>query len=309
MNKHKQIDILSMSNFFDSTIESFADTFNFIPVDKLNQFEHSIKGILATPWVKVDEGLISKLPDLQIISCFGTGIDCVDRKAALEKGVVITNTPDVVTEDTADTALVLLLMLARNVVNSIQHIKSGNWKTLPAPMGTCVFGKTLGILGLGKIGTRIAERATAFGLNVIYHNRTQRDVPYSYYDSLEEMARVSDFLVVSCTGGQETKHIINMNILKALGRKGFLINVSRGITVNEDELIACLKDKIIAGAGLDVYQNEPHVKEDFLYLDNIVTLPHIGTATTETRIKMLNLVLENVKAYFYSGAALTPVLA
>ncbi len=309
MNKQERIDILSMSNFFDSTIEPFADTFNFIPVDSLNQHEHSIKGILATPWVKVDEALISKLPNLQIISCFGTGIDCVDRKAAAKKGVIITNTPDVVTEDTADTALILLLMLARNVVGSIQHMKSGNWKTVPAPLGTCVFGKTLGILGLGKIGTRIAERAAAFGLKVIYHNRTKRDVPYSYYGSLEEMARASDFLVVSCTGGQETKHIIDMNILKALDQKGFLINVSRGITVNEDDLIACLRDKTIAGAGLDVYQNEPHIQEDFLRLDNIVTLPHIGTATIETRIKMLNLVLQNVKSYFYSGAALTPVLA
>lgn len=309
MNKQERIDILSMSNFFDSTIEPFSDTFNFIPVDRLNQHEHSIKGILATPWVKVDEALISKLPNLQIISCFGTGIDCVDRQAAAKKGVVITNTPDVVTEDTADTALVLLLMLARNVVNSIQHVKSGNWQTVPAPLGTCVYGKTLGILGLGKIGTRIAERATAFGLKVIYRNRTKRDVPYSYCDSLEKMARASDFLVVSCTGGHETKHIIDMNILKALGQKGFLINVSRGITVNEDDLIACLRDNAIAGAGLDVYQNEPHIKEDFLRLGNLVTLPHIGTATIETRIKMLNLVLQNVKSYFYNGAALTPVLA
>ncbi len=308
MNKQDRIDILCMSNFFDSTIELFADTFNFIPVDSLNQYEHSIKGILATPWVKVDEALISKLPNLQIISCFGTGIDCVDRQAAAKKGIIITNTPDVVTEDTADTALVLLLMLARNVANSIQHVKSGNWKTVPAPLGTCVHGKTLGILGLGKIGTRIAERATAFGLQVIYHNRTKRDVPYSYCDSLEEMARASDFLVISCAGGQETKHIIDMNILKALGQKGFLINVSRGITVNEDDLITCLRDKTIAGAGLDVYQNEPHINEDFLHVDNIVTLPHIGTATTETRVKMLNLVLENVKAYFYSGAVLTAVL-
>lgn len=303
----KLISVLAMDHFFDAVIKNRPAPINIIYPEDIDANIMSIHGILTTPWSKVDSTLINRLPNLKIISCFGTGIDSVDKIAALQNNIIITNTPDVVTEDTADIAMALLLCLSRHIVFNDKYARAGKWKSSPAPLGTSVFGKTLGIVGLGKIGSRIADRAVAFGLNVIYHSRTKKSAPFHYYDSLIEMAKQTDFLIVCCPGGNETKNLINLDVLTALGTKGYLINVSRGSTVNESDLIHTLENNLIAGAGLDVYINEPNIPEALTQMDQVVLLPHIGTATKETRKKMLMLAINNIQSFLESGKALTPV--
>lgn len=309
MNSKHSIHVLCLSDFFNSILglSPLTNGIQFIYPEEIHCKGHLVQGIMATPWTKVDTELLNKLPHLKIISCFGVGIDNVDRKKAQERGIIITNTPDIVTADTADITLTLLLALARNVVLNDQFVRSGQWQNFPAPLGVSIFGKTVGILGLGKVGLAIASRSLAFGMKVVYHSRTKKNVPFQYFNHLCDMAKKSDFLIVSCTGDLTTKHIVNLEVLTALGKNSYLINVSRGITVNEDDLIFALQNKLIAGAGLDVYQNEPNIRTEFSLLSNVVLLPHIGTATKETREKMLNLTLNNIQAFFMNGKALTPI--
>jgi lactate dehydrogenase-like 2-hydroxyacid dehydrogenase len=303
----KKTKILIVDNFFDPVIGNLQNIFDLIYPENLENNLKDIQGIITNPWFKIDEQLIGSLPQLKIISCFGTGIDSVDKIAATKRGIIITNTPDIVTEDTADIAMTLLLCLSRNIIFNDQYVKTGNWAKSTPPLGMSISGKTVGIIGLGKIGQRIADRAICFGLNVIYYNKTKKESSLQYYENLEEMAKKSHFLIVCCTANNDTKNMINLKILKALGNKGFLINISRGSTVNENDLIFSLENKIIRGAGLDVFQNEPNINEKFFTLENIILLPHIGTATAETRIKMLNLTLDNIKSYFQTGKALNIV--
>lgn len=306
---HKKISVLCMNNFFDSALHILGEQFKILYLNELNSTQDkSVEAILTTPWSTVNAELIAKFPNLKIISCFGVGIDVIDKKSALEKNITITNTPNVVTEDTADIAMALILAVARNLVFNDNYVRSGKWRHVPAPLGISLYGKTMGIVGLGNIGSKIAERAATFGLNIIYHARTKKDVAYSYYANLIEMAEHCNFLVIACPGGEETKNIINLNVLKALGKEGYLVNISRGSTVNEDDLLNALENNLIAGAGLDVYLNEPHIREDFFKFEQVVLLPHIGTATKETRAKMINLALNNIQSFFTQGQALTPVV-
>lgn len=300
--------ILCMNNFFDPVLSNYGDKFKFIYPKEMHQFIDKVEGIITTPWTIVDSNTISLFPNLKIISCFGTGTDAVNKKFAIEKDVIVTNTPDVVTNDTADIAIALILSLSRQLVHNDRFTRSGKWKNNSPKLGSTLSEKSLGILGLGNVGKAIAKRAEPFHLNIFYSSRSMKnDVSYRYFSNLKEMAKIVDFLIVSCPATEETKNIINLDILKELGPKGYLINVSRGDTVNEDDLIFALKNNIIAGAGLDVYKNEPNVREDLLELSNTVLLPHIGTATQETRKKMLLLALDNIKSYFEYGKALSPV--
>ncbi len=301
------IGILSLHDFFNGVINRLPKKFRIFSLDNYSDNMNLIQGIIATPWDKVDGHLINSLPNLKIISCFGTGIDCINIDAAINKKIIVTNTPDVVTEDTADVALALLLGLSRHIVTNDSFVRAGKWKTNPAPLGTSLRGKTIGIVGLGKIGKSIAARAITFGLKVGYCGRNKQNTSYIYYDNLLEMAKIADFLVICCPGNSGTKNIIDKNVLDSLGKNGFLINVSRGSTVNESDLLDALESNTIKGAGLDVYQSEPNVSERFFKLDNVVLLPHIGTATHETRLVMLNLVLNNIVVFFQTGNALNPV--
>jgi hydroxypyruvate reductase len=307
MNNKNKISILSMNHFFDGVIDRLPHSFKIIYPDTLEENYLFIQGAITTPWTRITSEMINQLTQLKIISCFGTGIDSVDSHTARTNNIVITNTPDIVTEDTADIAITLLLCLSRKIISNEKFARSGQWKISPPSLGNSPQGKTVGILGLGKIGKRIAEKALQFGLSILYHGRKTQNAPYQYYDNLTEMAKKSDYLIVSCTGSEETKNIINMDILNALGQNSYLINVSRGSTVNENDLIYALQNNIIAGAGLDVYQNEPNIPDPLIKLDNAVLLPHMGTATKETRIKMLNMVLDNIISYFTTGIAINPV--
>jgi lactate dehydrogenase-like 2-hydroxyacid dehydrogenase len=307
MNDKNEILILSMNHFFDDVIVRLPPSFKIVYPEGLKENRFLIQGAITTPWTKMTSEMINQLTQLKIISCFGTGIDSIDSSTARRNNIVITNTPDIVTEDTADIAITLLLCLSRKIISNEKFARSGQWKTSSPSLGNSPQGKTVGILGLGKIGKRIAEKAVQFGLSILYHGRKFQNVPYQYHDNLIEMAKKSDYLIISCTGGEVTKNIINIDILNALGKNSYLINVSRGSTVNENDLIYALQNNIIAGAGLDVYQNEPNISDQLIKLDNTVLLPHIGTATKETRIKMLNMVLDNIASYFTTGTAINPV--
>lgn len=308
--------ILALSNIHPLGLEPLEEEFEVIrlwqekdPESVIQQNQNDIVGIVATVGRMVSRKLIEVLPNLEIISNFAVGIDNIDLEAAEERGVIVTNTPDVLTADTADTALALLLAAARRVVEGDAYVRVGKWLNGPMPLATSLEHKKVGVVGLGRIGQAIAKRAAAFDMDVAYHGRSEKDVPYRFYPQLLEMAQDVDFLVLSCAGGPETKHIINEEVLNALGERGFLINVARGSVVDEEALLIALRNKNIAGAGLDVYENEPHVPEALFSMDNVVLLPHVGSATMETRTKMGQLVVDNIKAHFKGEPLKTPVAA
>lgn len=255
----------------------------------------------------VSKRLMAALPNLEIIAQFGVGYDNIDLVAAGERDIVVTNTPDVLTDDTADVALFLMLNVARRVVEADMFVRVGRWHSGAMPLSTSISGKTVGIVGLGNIGQAIAQRAAAFNMKVVYHSRTKKDVAYTYYKDLKEMAEAADFLILACAGGDETKHLINYEILDALGANGYLINIARGSVVKEDDLLIALRNKSIAGAGLDVYADEPNVPEEMIKMDNVVLSPHVGSATVETRSKMGQLVIDNFLAHFDGQPLLTPI--
>lgn len=258
----------------------------------------------------VRRNMIEALPNLEIISNWAVGYDNIDLEAARERGILVTNTPDVLTDDTADTALMLLLSVARRGVEGDAFVRAGLWRGGPLPLGRTLTGKKAGIIGLGRIGGAIADRLKAFKMDISYHGRNYREgVPYKFYPVLHDMARHVDFLVCACVGGAGTKHIVDYKILEALGPQGFLVNIARGSVVKEDDLLIALRNKTIAGAGLDVFDREPNVPEELFKMDNVVLTPHIGSATLETRTRMGQIVVDNLLAHFEGRPLLTPVAA
>lgn len=308
--------ILALSNIYPVGLDSLEDEFEIIKLWKVTDPDNVIKerskdivAIISTAGRAVSAKLIEALPNLEIISNFAVGTDNIDLKAAKERGIEVTNTPDVLTADTADTALALLLAVARRIVEGDAYVRVGKWLNGSMPLGVSLENKIMGIVGLGRIGQAIAKRGASFDMNILYHGRSEKDVPYEFCSDLSEMASRSDYLVISCAGGPHTKHLIDANILDKLGEHGFLINVARGSVVDEEALLIALRNKKIAGAGLDVYENEPHVPEAFFSMDNVVLLPHVGSATIETRSKMAYLVIDNIKAHFSGEPLKTPVAA
>lgn len=255
----------------------------------------------------VSSRLIEALPNLEIIAVGAVGYDHVDMKAANDRGVVVTNTPDVLTNETADLGMALMLSLSRRIVEGDAFVRAGMWRNQTFPLATTLEGKTLGIVGLGEIGKAVATRSSAFGMNIAYFGPNKKDVPYEYFDDLAKLASRSDFMILTCPGGDATKHIIDYNILGHLGERGYLINIARGSVVKQEDLLVALKNKTIAGAALDVYDDEPNVPESLFVMDNVVLTPHIGSATRETRKRMGALVAANIKAHFSGEKLLTPV--
>jgi lactate dehydrogenase-like 2-hydroxyacid dehydrogenase len=257
----------------------------------------------------LDEAYMRKFPNLEIISSFGVGYDNIDAKAAARLGIIVTNTPGVLDDEVADTAIGLMIMTVRQLPQAERYLRAGQWSANGAfPLSPSLLGRTVGILGLGRIGKEIATRATAFGLPVGYHGRhPQADVPYHYYPSLIDMARASDILIVVAPGGPATRHIVNAEVLEALGPDGVLINIARGSLVDEKALIEALRNKTILAAGLDVFENEPSVPQELIALDNAVLLPHVGSASVKTRGAMAQCVVSNVLAWADGKPPLTPV--
>ena len=269
-----------------------------------------VRGIVARASLPVSREVIASLPALEIISVFGVGYEKVDVSAARERSIVVTNTPDVLNEDVADTAMALLLCVARGIPAAERFLRQGLWKpNVKFPLMRKVSGARLGIIGLGRIGSAIAHRAEGFGMAIAYSDlEPKAGVSYKYFRSTEELAAAVDFLVVVAYGGPTTRGLVNAGVLKALGPKGFLINVARGSIVDEAALVEALKAGVIRGAALDVYANEPNVPTELLNLDNVVLTPHVGSATEQTRKAMADLVLANLEAHFAGKGALTPVL-
>ena len=256
----------------------------------------------------VNAALVDACPNLKLIAHFGVGYDNVDVEHARKKSVVVSNTPDVLTDCVADLAIAMLIDAARGISAGDRYVRAGRWPKGPMPLATKVTGKRLGVVGLGRIGRAIAARAEGFDMEIRYHNRRQSpDAPYAYEHSLLALARWCDFLVVATAGGEATRGLISAAVIEALGTKGFLVNIARGSVVDEPALIAALAAKRIAGAALDVFADEPRVPEALLALDNVVLTPHIASATTDTRAAMGQLVLDNVESFFRDGRALTPV--
>jgi lactate dehydrogenase-like 2-hydroxyacid dehydrogenase len=261
------------------------------------------------PPAQIDAGLMSKLPRLEIVSSFGVGYDHVDAKWAGQHGITVTNTPDVLNEEVADTALGLLLSTVRELPQAERYVRAGKWLQGNYPLSKATLrDRTVGMVGMGRIGKAIARRLEAFGVPVVYHCRNPlKDVAYRYYPKLLDMARDVDVLMVIIPGGLETKNLINAEVLEALGPNGILINMARGSVVDERALIDALRSKKILSAGLDVFVNEPEVPKELLEMDHIVLFPHLGSASVHTRRAMEQLVVDNLLAWAAGEPPLTPV--
>ncbi|RVU05864.1 2-hydroxyacid dehydrogenase [Novosphingobium umbonatum] len=268
-----------------------------------------IRGIAtSTLYGRVDHQLLDHLPALDIIASFGVGYDNVDVGLAVERGITVTNTPGVLDDEVADFTLGLLLATLRQIPQAERHLREGRWLNGAFPLSPTLRGRKIGIVGLGNIGKAVARRLEGFGVSIAYHGRrTQPDMPYPFYPDLTELARACDVLIVIVPGGDATRHLINRQVLQALGPTGVLINVARGSVVDEQALIAALQAGEILTAGLDVFEQEPQVPQALLDMPQLVLLPHIGSASHHTRQAMGQLVADNLITWFNHGHAITPV--
>ncbi|TMH34320.1 MAG: 2-hydroxyacid dehydrogenase [Betaproteobacteria bacterium] len=265
----------------------------------------TIRGLVQGGGTVTPTTLLDALPRLEIISVFGVGYDGVPVAYCKQRGLKVTNTPDVLTDDVADVALALILMTGRGFVRVNRFVHSGEWEKRNPELTTKLAGRKVGILGLGRIGKAIAQRVVAMGMKVAYTGRNPQQVPYEYIGDLKSLAAAVDFLVVACPGGPATRNIVNAEVLAALGRKGTLINIARGSIVDEPALIEALQAGAIKGAGLDVFADEPHIPAPLGAMDSVVLLPHVGSATRETRQAMGDLCKANLDAWFGEKKTLT----
>lgn len=267
-----------------------------------------VRAIGTSGHLGASAALMDALPNLEIIGCYGVGVDSIDLEHAAKRKVIVTNTPDVLNDDVANMAIALLLATSRRICVGDRYVRDGKWLKAAMPLTRGIRGKQLGILGLGRIGKDIAEKASVFGMELSYHGRRkQDDVAYRFFDDLVEMARNSDYLVAICPGGEATNNIVNRQVMDALGSEGVLINVARGTVVDEPELVLALQEGRLGGAGLDVFLEEPKVPEALFEMDQVVLQPHAASATVETRHAMGDLVVKNLRAHFAGKPALTPV--
>jgi lactate dehydrogenase-like 2-hydroxyacid dehydrogenase len=311
----KSVSVLMPARFYDRAAERILETFDAVLIDEMDpalipeEKRGEIVGMAALLGPE-HVPVIDALPALEIVSNFGVGYHPVPSLHAIEKGICVTHTPDVLNEEVADTALGVLLNTVRRFDRASDWLKSGQWEAKGsfAPSPLALRGRTVGIYGLGRIGKAVARRIEAFGLPVHYHNRNPAaDVGYVWHDTLEGLAAAVDTLIVVVPGTPETRHTVNAGVLQALGPDGVLINIGRGPVVDEQALIAALKDGVIAAAGLDVFENEPHVPAELVAMENTFLTPHIGSGSAYTRAAMGDLVADNLVSWFSKGEAVTPV--
>lgn len=279
------------------------------PEALLEEVGPRIRAVVASGERGASAAMIEGMPKLEIVACFGVGVDATDREACRRRGIPITNTPDVLTEDVADMGLVLMLCVLRRILQGDRWVREGRWaREGSMPLSTTARGRRLGIIGLGRIGKALARRAEVLGMKVAYHGRMQQaEAAYPYHADPVSLARESDVLALCTPGGAETRGLVGRAVLEALGPGGILINIARGSVVDEDALVEALTAGTIAGAGLDVFADEPNVPEALLTLDNVVLQPHAASATVETRDAMAQLVVDNLAAHFAGRPLLTPV--
>lgn len=275
----------------------------------LSSVKDKARGLVTSGFRGYNREIVDALPNLEIISVWGAGLQAVDLEIAKERGITVTNTPDNSRIAVAELAMALLLNVGRRINEADVYVKSGNWvEETFVKYGLGFFGKTIGIVALGTIGRAVAERAASFEMNVIYFGPNRKpDVDYQYYDDIRSLAEASDFLVLCCPETPETTGLITAQVLEALGPQGVLINVARGSVVDEKALINALQNGIIKGAGLDVFANEPNVPETLRKLENVVLVPHIGTATEDARNIRKEMTVENLVHYFNGEPVSGPV--
>jgi lactate dehydrogenase-like 2-hydroxyacid dehydrogenase len=290
--------------FVQHTFENQRDLGRIAPA-----MAERIRGIAVTELIRVDQAMLSKFPKLEIVSTFGVGYDHIDVGYARDHKIVVTHTPDVLTEETADTALGLLICTVREYVKADRYVRSGLWANQPYPLTVgSMRDRTVGLVGMGRIGKAIARRLEAMKIPVVYHaRRADPNVLHRHYPKLLDMAKAVDTLVVMTPGGSATSKLVNADVINALGPNGVIVNLSRGSVVDEEALIEALKSGSILAAGLDVYANEPVVPEALKALSNVVLLPHIASASVLTRGAMDQLVVENIKDWFAGKIPPTPV--
>ena len=256
----------------------------------------------------VKPDIMAALPNLKMISCYGVGYDNIDANEAVRRGIMVTHTPNVLNEEVATTAVLLMLACYREILRDDAWVRSGDWETKGnSPLTRSADNQTVGILGMGRIGQAIAAKLAPWNPKVLYHTRSPKDVPYQYVASLTEMAEQSDVLIVITPGGASTHHIVNTEVMNALGPKGTVINVARGTVINETAMIAALSEGRLGWAGLDVFEHEPKVPQALRDLKNVTLLPHVGSGTHETRAAMGKLTVDNLLSHLNDGTVISPV--
>ncbi len=269
---------------------------------------HKITHVSTDGHLGAPADLMAKLPNVQMIASYGVGYDAIDTDMAVSRGIPVSHTPDVLNEEVASTTLMLMLTLYRNFRFDEAHARSGNWtRDGNAPLSRSADKRTVGILGMGRIGQAIARKLQALNATILYHTRSEKDVPYTYVADLTEMAKQCDVLVCITPGGPATRHLVDKSVIDALGPEGMLINVSRGSVVDEDALVKALQDGRLGSAGLDVFEKEPKIPAALCEMNNVVLLPHVGSATIETRKAMGDLVVDNLISHLETGKVLTSV--
>ena len=301
------------SPYFEAGLRERFETVRWFELGKaeqatwLEQHASQVRAIVTAGHVGCSNELMQALPRLGIVSISGVGVDKVDLQLARSRGVRVTTTPGTLAEDVADLAVGLVISLLRNIPAADAYVRAGQWVNGDYPLGRKVSGRRFGIVGLGAIGAAIATRLAAFG-PVAYTGPRRKPVPYAFLPDLVELASASDVLVLACPANATTRHIVNARVIDALGPSGYLINISRGPVVDESAMIAALQAGTLAGAALDVFDNEPHVPEALRASPRVVLTPHVASATVETRTQMANVVLANLDA-FLAGSALPTAVA
>ncbi|KAG8379963.1 hypothetical protein BUALT_Bualt07G0144200 [Buddleja alternifolia] len=305
-----------LSTYLQHELSKRYTLFKFweVPPDRRREFigkhSDSIKAVVGNGVEGADTELIDLLPLLEIVSSDSAGLDKIDLEKCRERGIRVTYTPDALTGEVADMAILLALATARRICEADRYVRSGEWKNNGDFKLSLKFtGKSVGIIGLGRIGSAIAKRAEAFGCSIGYHSRSQKpNSTYKYYPSVTDLASNSQILIIACALTHEIHHIVNREVIDALGGNGIIINIGRGSHIDEAELISALADGRLGGAGLDVLEHEPEVPDQLLRHDNVVLSPHVAASTVETRQAMADLVVGNLEAHFSNKPLLTPVI-
>ena len=281
----------------------------FTPADieRDDALRERIGAIVTRSNYDIDIALIERLPSLRIIATSGVGFDRIPVAFARERGIVVANTPDLLNAAVAELTIGLILALLRQLPQADRFVRSGAWSKGAFPLGSSLAGKRVGIIGMGRIGKEIARRLAPFDVRLAYFGRTKQALPFEWFAHPQELARWSDILIAACPGGSETRHLVDAAMLDALGPQGALVNIARGSVVDEDALVQALERNAIAGAALDVFEQEPLESSALRAFDHVVLSPHIGSATHETRLAMAQLTIDNIVSFFSTGKALTPV--
>jgi lactate dehydrogenase-like 2-hydroxyacid dehydrogenase len=290
-----------------SQIDAEFERIGIDDVDADPALAGNIRAIVTRSNLEVPAALVERLPRLEIIATNGVGYDLIPLELAARRGIVVSNTPDVLNAAVAELCVGALLSLLRKLPQADRYVREGRWALANFPLSSSLAGKQVGIAGLGRIGKDIARRLEPFGVNLAYYGRTDQNLAWRFEPDLATLARDVDILIVAAPGGRETARMIDARVLEALGPQGLLVNIARGSLVDEEALIAALQEGRIAGAALDVFDNEPHIDARFFGLENVLLMPHIGSATQETRAAMARLMLDNLRSWFRSGRVLTPV--